>query len=40
MDDLSLKIEIVLNECTRSLCSIEKDEATESLYYKTIFEVS
>lgn len=40
MDDLCLKIEIVLNECTRSLFSIEISESDELLYFKTLFEVS
>lgn len=40
MDDICLKIEIVLNECTKYLCAIEKDEPHELLYQKILFEVS
>lgn len=40
MDDLCLKIEIVLNECNKSLYSIERSESDELPYFKTIFEVS
>jgi len=39
MDDLCFKIDIVLNECSRYLCNIEKKEFDES-FYKIIFKVS
>lgn len=39
MDDLCMKIDIVLNECSRSLCDIEKENCSE-LFYKTILKVS
>lgn len=39
MDDLYSKIDLVLNECSRSLSDIEKKDCSE-LFYKTIFKVS
>jgi len=39
MNDLYFKIEIVLNECFRYLCNIEKKEFDES-FCKIIFKVS
>jgi len=37
MDDLCIKIDIVLNECSRYLCNFEKKEFHE---YKIVFIVS
>lgn len=35
MEDLRFSIDIVLNECSESLCNIENEEL-----YKTVFKVS
>jgi len=39
MDDLCIKVDIVLNECSRYLYNIEKKEFHESSF-KLIFKVS
>lgn len=34
MDDLCFKIDLVLNECSRSLCNLEIDKSIHMLVFK------
>lgn len=40
MNDLHFQIDIVLNECSRSLSVIKKEEECNDSFYKNVFRVS